>query len=87
MKRSERSSRYRLLAAWRTLLANVNHLALNVDDPGELDAIARVKDYIIDQIAGCEASLITRNRLPENEQFAGSDNRLDNAGSSGVENG
>lgn len=57
MKRQARMACLRLRAAWQSVLANANHLAVNLDDLEELHELAGVRDYIADQIAACSAKL------------------------------
>lgn len=82
MKRHERAVRYRVLAAWRTVLSNANDLAVTLDDPDVLAALLRIRDYIIGQIEQCERSLIAGRHAskvaPKNAQFATLENRRDN---------
>lgn len=57
MNRSKRSACLRLRAAWESVLANANHLAVNLDDLEELHELAGIRDYVADQIAACSAKL------------------------------
>lgn len=80
--RKYRLLRLRLLATWRELLARANTLAPETDDPKELEALAYVKDYIIDQIDAHESWLkigVSPEKVAaENAQFATQENRLHN---------
>ena len=67
MKRNERTATSRLLAAWRQLQAQANHLAVESDDAETLAGIAEVRDYIAGQIEACETRLFG---APVNAQFA-----------------
>lgn len=74
MRRNELTATRRLLAAWRQLQAQSNHLAMESDDAETLAGIADVRDYIVGQIEALERRLIAPNRAgkvtPSGEPFA-----------------
>jgi hypothetical protein len=86
--RKYRQGRMRLLAMWRDLLTLANNLSPETDDPEELEALAEVKDYIIDQVEAHEAWLkigvLPEKVVAENAQFATCENRLDNGSTAGA---
>lgn len=65
MNRTQRAATCRLLAAWRQILVNANHVAAEADpdDLGLLEGVAEVRDYIMGQIEICEARL-TSSAVP-----------------------
>lgn len=87
MKRNERSANLRILAAWRQVLAQANHLGAETDDLEILEALPGVRDYIIDQIEIYEgrlnASASCAKNAPDNAQFATVENPVNTVSATG----